>query len=240
MLNLVDSHDTDRIASMLMNPDGANYDRDNGARPSAVYHVGAPDERARDLQRIAFVLQTTMPGAPMVYYGDEAGAWGGDDPDDRKPMIWPDLTYDAEAGDPRGRPRTPDPVAFDHALYDFYRDVLGLRRRLPALRRGNMQVLAADDASRTFAFSRTLGDELVVMLVNAGDEDSALDLTGPDGLIPLVPIFATRGDVAEVPSIVLTFHDDGTTTYRNPVPARTAVVFRRARQEDVRPGGLVE
>jgi hypothetical protein len=55
-----------------------------------------------------------------------------------------------------------------------------------------------------------------------------------------VPVFVSRGDLADIPSLVATFHDDGTTTYRNPVPPRTAVVFRRVRPEDVRPGGLVE
>jgi glycosidase len=53
MLNLVDSHDTDRIASMLMNPDAANYDRDNGARPSATYDIRAPNSRAATTRMIA-------------------------------------------------------------------------------------------------------------------------------------------------------------------------------------------
>ena len=34
----------------------------------------------------------TYRGAPMIYYGDEVGMWGADDPHDRKPMIWDNLT----------------------------------------------------------------------------------------------------------------------------------------------------
>ncbi len=47
----------------------------------------------------------TYVGAPMIYYGDEAGMWGGHDPDDRMPMVWEDLKYDPQAIDPRGDER---------------------------------------------------------------------------------------------------------------------------------------
>ena len=47
----------------------------------------------------------TYVGAPMIYYGDEAGMWGGHDPDDRMPMVWADLQYDPQAIDPRGDER---------------------------------------------------------------------------------------------------------------------------------------
>ena len=33
----------------------------------------------------------TYVGAPMIYYGDEVGMWGADDPSCRKPMLWDDL-----------------------------------------------------------------------------------------------------------------------------------------------------
>ena len=50
------------------------------------------------------LLQMTYLGAPMVYYGDEAGMWGGDDPCDRWPMVWEDMTYEPQASDPLKRP----------------------------------------------------------------------------------------------------------------------------------------
>jgi glycosidase len=37
---------------------------------------------------LAFVLQFTLPGIPLVYYGDEIGMYGGKDPDNRRPFIW--------------------------------------------------------------------------------------------------------------------------------------------------------
>lgn len=240
--NLVDSHDTDRIASMLVNgPRRKNYDRENSPRGGRQdYAVRAPNERERDLQRIAVVLQATNVGAPMIYYGDEAGMWGGDDPDVRKPMVWPDLTFEAEARDPLGRPRTPDVVAFDHALFDFYRDALALRQQNAALRRGTFTLLAVDSAANTLAYARRDGDAEWVVMVNASDDAQRVRLPGRRPDSPLVPVFASRGDLAAIPSLNVTIHDTGEVVFSNEIPARTAAVFRRVREGDVRPRGLQE
>jgi glycosidase len=62
MYNLLGSHDTERVVTML-----------NG-----------------DIQRLrmAFLFQIALPGAPAIYYGDEIGLTGGKDPDCRKPFPW--------------------------------------------------------------------------------------------------------------------------------------------------------
>ena len=48
------------------------------------------------------IFQMTYVGAPTVYYGDEVGMWGANDPDCRKPMVWDDLEYADEVFDPDG------------------------------------------------------------------------------------------------------------------------------------------
>ena len=60
----------------------------------------SPTTEERRIQRMVVLLQMTYVGAPMVYYGDEAGMWGGDDPCDRWPMLWDDLQYDAASQRP--------------------------------------------------------------------------------------------------------------------------------------------
>jgi neopullulanase len=69
-LNLLDSHDTPRLASLL---------RD--------------DPRAVDL---SVLLQATLPGAPCIYYGDEIGLEGGLDPDNRRAFPWDRGAWDEE------------------------------------------------------------------------------------------------------------------------------------------------
>ena len=112
--NLVDSHDTDRVASMIVNAGGQDYmhpekyDYDVGERVSPrggndAYSVRAPNAAEREIQRLVVLMQMAYVGPPMLYYGTEAGMWGADDPDDRKPMLWADLSYDDECADPLGR-----------------------------------------------------------------------------------------------------------------------------------------
>src|SRR5690606_32875918 len=105
-----------------------------------------------------------------------------DDPDDRMPMIWPDLVYDPQTNDPLGRPRPRDEVAFDSALFQFYKQVIALRRGSDALRRGDFEVLAAHDDQNILAYSRTHGDEAVVVVVNRSDEAHGTRVDLPEAL----------------------------------------------------------
>jgi hypothetical protein len=109
--------------------------------------VRAPDAHARALQRLLALFQMTALGAPMLYYGDEAGLWGANDPCCRKPMLWPEPRFDAEATHPDGTPRAAaDPAGFDAGLHAWYHRAMALRRALPVLREGRVHTLLADDA----------------------------------------------------------------------------------------------
>ena len=200
--NLMDSHDTDRLASMIVNrdhrpyeqPDRFDYDWGSSVSPRANdwYDVSAPDETGRAIQRLVALFQMTYVGAPMIYYGTEAGMWGADDPDDRKPMVWADLAYDDEAAYPPGHEREPDPVAFDEDLFDYYRSVIALRHEYPALRRGSFDVLTADNERNIIVYARTLGDETVIVLLNRSDEAHSLRVPLPEPLwTPFAAVFST-------------------------------------------------
>ncbi len=200
--NLMDSHDTDRLASMIVNGDYRPYeaperfDYDWGAsvspRHNDTYDVGAPDETDREVQRLVALFQMTYVGAPMIYYGTEAGMWGADDPDDRKPMVWDDLTYDTETAYPPGHERDPDPVAFNADLFNFYRDVIRLRKDHPSLRRGEFMVLSADDERDVFVYARTLGDEVSIVALNRSDEAHGFRVDLPEDLrMPYHTVFTT-------------------------------------------------
>jgi cyclomaltodextrinase len=179
--NLVDSHDTDRLASMIVNrpidepyrnPDRFDFDEGGVVSPrhNPKYDVDPPTERERRLQRMVVLLQMTYVGAPMVYYGDEAGMWGGDDPCDRWPMTWDDLQFEEQASDPLRRPRDASPVAFDKDLHEFYRGAIALRRRDAALRRGSWSPVTSDDDAKFFAFRRELDGRRVLVAFNRGEE----------------------------------------------------------------------
>ncbi len=238
LMNVLAGHDTDRLASMIVNGRlGGGFDRLAGPRDTLAYSVRAPRRAERDLQRAVVALQMALPGAPLVYYGDEAGMWGADDPDDRKPMVWPDLAYQTESLAPRGLTRDPDPVAFDHDLFAFYRRAIALRQSDAVLRRGELATLAA--RGRAVAFERALGGDRRVVAFNAGDTSVFLPIPGEGVPAPLVPVFVSRDDAGRVASLVAQLDDDRA-TYGLRIPPRTTVVFRPADPADVRPKGLDE
>ena len=107
--NLMDSHDVDRLPSQIINPDNW-YDHKSNPGQNPDYDVRKPNEAELLIQKFIIGIQMTLPGAPMIYYGDEAGMWGGDDPDCRKPMVWPDMKYEMEASHPFNKPRPKDEV----------------------------------------------------------------------------------------------------------------------------------
>ena len=71
--NLFDSHDTPRILTQIKNP-GAPYNPD--AYPSQGYVLAAPTSKDFQTLSLMAVFQLSWPGAPMIYYGTEAGMWG--------------------------------------------------------------------------------------------------------------------------------------------------------------------
>jgi glycosidase len=199
MQNLTDSHDTDRLASMIVNrenspqPNGDDivFNKDNTPRSSNKYDVRKPNETERQIQRLIVLFQMCYLGAPMIYYGDEAGMWGAGDPDDRMPMIWQDEEYEPQAADPRGREREPDEVEFDEELFNFYKRAIALRREHDALNHGDFAIVTTEDAEHVIVTSRTSKREKLIVAINRGEQDAHVDVHLNSG--KLVPIFVTRG-----------------------------------------------
>ncbi len=106
------------------------------------------------------------PGAPMIYYGDEAGMWGADDPDNRKPMVWPDLICAPEQALPNGGKRPEDLVYFDWDMFNFYQTLLALRRAQEALRRGDCRFEEAGGSEHVVGISRNHDGEGIPCLFN--------------------------------------------------------------------------
>ncbi len=164
-MNLLDSHDTDRWASRFVNADHPPTPAPEGGAGRRSYNSSKPTDLEWQRMAQSVAVQMTYAGAPMVYYGDEVGMWGGTDPDDRQPMIWKDLQpYD----DPE--------VKFNQILFDNYVRLIAIRRRFAALQTGFAHTILADDARNILIYSRDLGDSHVYVLVNRSDAEQTIDL----------------------------------------------------------------
>ncbi len=180
MMNLTGSHDSPRFATSVYNP--GRYKYQVTPRENPKYRIGRPDKRAREIQEMILVQQFTYVGAPHVWYGDEVGMWGADDPDTRKPMLWDDLEYEPERADPLGRQRRVDLVTPETGLTDVYRSLIALRRdHLRLFVDGDVRWLVADDADRILAYERSLGEDRAIVVFNAAEDPMELELEAQDG-----------------------------------------------------------
>jgi cyclomaltodextrinase len=179
MLNLLSSHDMPRIRSLC------------GGDPAAV--------------RLAYLLVTTLPGAPCVYYGDEVGMEGGGDPDCR-----------------RGYPLRPEDR--DEDFRAWLRAALVVRRASPALRADRVRVVAAEGGLlvlvRGGGADPTAGGETAVVAVNAGSVPAEVSVMLPELAGRVLARARLPGDGR--PDRV-GVEDDGTA--RLAVPARTGMVL---------------
>ena len=170
--NLVGSHDTDRIGSKIVNRDRFNYREwsryhELTKAANSSYDTRKPTQPEIKKQQLIALFQMTYLGAPMVYYGDEAGMWGANDPCCRKPMVWPDYPYRNETLRSDGSSLSqPDPVYFNEELYRQYKTLIHIRNKYPALRRGEYRTLLTDSGNRIHAFLRTYKNQQAVVVTN--------------------------------------------------------------------------
>ncbi|RNC85774.1 MAG: glycoside hydrolase family 13 protein [Balneola sp.] len=170
--NLMDSHDTSRLATSVVNK-GQAYNPD--AYPNEDYEVRKPNSRERSIQKLAALFQYTWKGAPMIYYGTESGMWGADDPDDRKPMVWPDLVYEDETYHPYGWERPVDSNNFDEALFGYYKKLGEIRNISEALKRGSARFTVLE--KEFISFERVLDSEpTVIVSINWSDSVKSISL----------------------------------------------------------------
>jgi glycosidase len=155
LINLLDSHDTERAVTALTDPQ--RHVSSRAGLPARIPERDTliPDEDAYRRLKLAVALQFTYPGAPIIYYGNEVGMFGGDDPFCRAPMWWTD--------------NESRPGRFRSDLTAWYRRLIELRGRRVELRRGGYELILADDARRLAVFRRVLQNQSMIVLVNADD-----------------------------------------------------------------------
>ena len=149
-LNILGTHDTPRILTLLGVDANATPDTKEGR---ANYHLSSQELlRGVSRLRLAAMLAFSFPGSPTVFYGDEAGMQGFEDPLNRGTYPW-------------GHE--------DQSLLAFYRKLGALRKERASMQSGDIAYLYARDGG--LVFRRSKGEEVTVTALNAGD--TPLELT---------------------------------------------------------------
>ena len=129
---------------------------------------------------LAVVLQMTVPGCPAVFYGDEIGLEGGNDPDCRLAMEW-------------------EPEKQNRALYTLYKTLIGIRRELPSLLRGDFRTCLCDDERNVYAFCRRDGEEESLVVINAGEKPAEIKIAAAGTWKPRIggknPVSSENGEI---------------------------------------------
>ena len=153
-MNFLGTHDTPRILTLLgVGGDGKDHSKDWRA---AVRMSPEQRERGRARLKLGALVLFAFPGSPTIYYGDEAGMEGFEDPFNRGTYPW-----DREDGE----------------LLAWYSALGAARGQLEALRRGELTWLRA--RGRVLAFLRGEGEKAVLAAVNAGSKPETVDLPWP-------------------------------------------------------------
>ncbi len=195
-------------------PDGAwpNWVLGNHDRPRIASRVGAAQAR------VAAVLLQTLRGTPTMYYGDEIGMadvpippgriqdpWAKQEPGIgvgrdpvRTPMQWDRSPHAGFSMVPPWLPLAdgwPEQNVGSLALQPFsilslYRRLLALRRKHRALSIGRYQTLRVHDD--VFGFTRSLGEERLIVLLNFSHEPRRLSLERNDGAAVILSTTSDR------------------------------------------------
>lgn len=159
-MNFLGTHDTPR------HPDAAGCGPNAGHQGGAGLLPAFARERAAGIAklRLAALVLFTFPGSPMIYYGDEAGMEGFEDPLNRGTYPW-------------GRE--------DRDLLAWFTRLGALRNAYPALQSGTISWLYT--AGPLLIFARQNGDQRLTTAVNASPDSHTVTLlwegAGPTDLL---------------------------------------------------------
>ena len=148
LMNLVGSHDTERILTIL---GGESPDGKTNAELSTKKMTAEQLENGIKRLKAASVLQFTLPGIPMIYYGDEAGMQGYHDPFCRRPFPW-------------GRE--------NKELSEHYKKLCHIKREQEELHNSPLEFVTCDDGLVVYKRGS------ITVAVNASEKEKTLCLKG--------------------------------------------------------------
>lgn len=132
-INLLGNHDTERILTML--------------------------EEDKELLKLAIAIQMTIPGVPLIYYGDEVGLTGGKDPYNRKTYPWES-------------PNT--------EILDIYKRLIGIRNNEEVLKKGDFKFI--DNTEGLIIYKRMYMREVITIIINPYNKKIDYKLIGIEKL----------------------------------------------------------
>ena len=107
----------------------------------------------KEIMRAGVIMQMTWPGAPTVYYGDEAGLTGWTDPDNRRTYPW---------------------NREDREMIQFHRDIIRIHKESEAIMHGSLKIFNSQDG--LVIYGRFTDRDKIVVIINGEEEERKVRL----------------------------------------------------------------
>jgi glycosidase len=174
LMNVAATHDSPRVLSCYANK--GKYKYHASPYEDTTYISGRPDAETYQRVKLYLAHQFTSIGSPHIWNGDEMGMWGGDDPDDRKPLWWDDMSFDDETRtNIKSVPEQYDLVGFNPDLFDYYKRLIEIRKENPVLAYGTLEFMRAQGT--LLAYKREdKGNHVIVAAFNTGNKEIEVEL----------------------------------------------------------------
>jgi glycosidase len=102
--------------------------------------------------KLLFLFQLSFTGSPCIYYGDEIGMTGGQDPGCRKCMVWEEEKQNRD-------------------ILEHVKKLIALRKAHPAFRRGKITFIDANDETNHLIYTKTYLDETILVMINNSSKE---------------------------------------------------------------------
>ncbi len=158
MGNIFDSHDQPRMMALLEGDLHLSDDAFERAWQEPKIQVDKQSTYEKQKALLTFIL--TVPGVPIIYYGDEFGMTGAQDPDNRRMMRFGNELTDAE-----------------QAQLEWNSKLINMRTKYSALRRGDYLPLYCDE--NVMIFSRGDHNQRLIIAINKSQQDQTVTVDLP-------------------------------------------------------------
>lgn len=151
-MNLLGTHDTERIITALSGPSQEGMTNEELSR----FKMSEEDyKRGKELLKLAYTILATVEGVPAIFYGDEAGLQGYSDPFNRMPFPWHNV---------------------DEEILSFYREIGALRKKEKLYKNSYFKLIYLDND--LLIFERYSKKNALVTLVNRSGREYKIYFQG--------------------------------------------------------------
>jgi len=174
LMNLASSHDSPRLLTSFFNINKYKH----RCKPSEddQYRTNKPGQITYHQTKLFLLHQFTFVGAPHIWNGDEMGMYGADDPDNRKPLLWPDIEFETETQSDYSKYSYAEKPVFDKEMFDYLKSLIKLRKTFPVLNAANYAFIDFDQDSELLAYSRSNDKQMISVFINNSQNEMSIPI----------------------------------------------------------------